>query len=69
MATLPSSVEVVFQGIMKYESSLDHGFHRDTFLLLQLQQLSEQGAALPRKKLPQSASQPIEGDTEKPAIG
>jgi hypothetical protein len=58
-----------YDAVMKYESDLDRGFHRDTFLLLQLQQLSEQGAALSPGKPAQSASKTIEGDIEKPAIG
>jgi hypothetical protein len=58
-----------FEGVMRYESNLDRGFERDTFLLLQLQQLSEQSAALSPRKPAQSASKTIEGGIEKPGIG
>jgi hypothetical protein len=58
-----------YDAVMKYESDLDRGFHRDTFLLLQLQQLSEPSAALPPKKPAQSASKTIEGDLKKPVVG
>lgn len=58
-----------FEGVMRYESDLDRGFHRDTFLLLQLQQLSQQSMAATPRKPAQSASKTIEGNTEKPAIG
>ncbi len=57
-----------YEGVMQYESILDRGFHRDTFLLLQLQQLSEQSTSSSPKK-PQSTSKTIEGNTKKPAIG
>jgi hypothetical protein len=58
-----------FESVLKYESDLDRGFQRDTFLLLQLQQLSQQSVALSSKKPAQSARKTVEGDTEKPAIG
>jgi hypothetical protein len=58
-----------YDAVMKYESDLDRGFHRDTFLLLQFQQLSEPSAALPPKKAAQSASKTIEGVTKKPVAG
>jgi hypothetical protein len=58
-----------FDAVMKYESDLDRGFQRDTFLLMQLQQLSQQSAASSSRRPAQSARKTIEGDTEKPAIG
>jgi hypothetical protein len=58
-----------YDAVMKYESDLDRGFQRDTFLLLQLQQLSQQSEASSSRKPAQSARKTIEGDTEKPAIG
>ena len=48
--------DCIFEGMMEYESSLDRGFHRDTLLLLQLQQMSAQRAALSPRKQAQSAS-------------
>ena len=58
-----------YDAVMKYESDLDRGFQRDTFLLLQLQQLSQLSEASSSRKPAQSARKIIEGDTEKPAIG
>ncbi len=59
----------MFEGMMAYESSLDRGFHRDMLLLLQLQQMSAQRAALSPRKQAQSASK-TEGEViEKVAIG
>jgi len=57
-----------YAGVMQYESILDRGFHRDTFLLLQLQQLYEQSTASSTRK-PQSTTKTIvEGNTKKRAI-
>ena len=58
-----------YDAVMKYESDLDRGFQRDTFLLMQLQQLSQPSVAASSRKPAQPASKTIEGDTEKPAIG
>jgi hypothetical protein len=68
VATSPSTLFTGFEGVLQYESILDRGFHRDTFLLLQLQQLSEPSAALPPKKPAQSTSQTMEGEIEKPVV-
>ena len=70
VATSPSTLLFEgFEGVLQYESILDRGFHRDTFLLLQLQQLSEPSATLPPKKAAQSAGKTIEGDLKKPVAG
>jgi hypothetical protein len=45
--SLPTNANLLGQ-MMQYESNLDRGFHRDTFLLLQLQKESEESAVLPR---------------------
>jgi len=57
-----------YDAVMKYESDLDRGFQRDTFLLMQLQQLSEQSPASSSKK-PQSTSKTINVKTETPEMG
>jgi hypothetical protein len=51
----------MFEGMMRYESALDRGFHRDTFLLLQLQQLPEAGTSLPSTKHAQNGRKAMEG--------
>ena len=59
--SLPSTVDAMFEEMMRYESALDRGFHRDTFLLLQLQQLAGAGTSLPSNKHAQNGSKPLEG--------
>jgi hypothetical protein len=61
--------DCIFKGMMEYESSLDRAFHRDTILLLQLQQMSAQRAASPPRKQAQSASKTGGEGIEKVAIG
>jgi hypothetical protein len=47
-----------FEVVLQYEASLDREFHRNTILLMQLQQLSERSAM---STLPKSSSKTIEG--------
>lgn len=53
-----------FGVMLKYESMLDQGFHRDAFLLQQLQDESEQKAALPPKKAAKSNGKTLEAEGE-----
>ena len=66
LATTPTSLffNGGFDPVMRYESLLDRGFHRDLFLLLQLQALSEQSTASSSKK--PTAVKTIEGVTKEP---
>jgi len=58
-----------YEGVMQYESILDRGFHRDTFLLLQLQQLYEQSTASSSRKSQSTTKIIVEDNTKKTAIG
>ena len=66
LATTPTTLffNGGFDPVMRYESLLDRGFHRDMFLLLQLQALSEQSTASSSKK--PTAVKTIEGITKEP---
>ena len=58
-----------YDAVMKYESDLDRGFHRDTFLLLQLQKGSEESAVLPRGIPAKSNGKTIDGDSATSVVG
>jgi len=55
--------------MMQYESNLDRGFHRDTFLLLQLQKGSEESAFLARGIPAKSNGKTIDVDSATSVVG
>ena len=66
----PSRLNSVFEGMMQYESILDRGFHRDAFLLLQLQELfAEQTPALPPQRPAKANGKTIDGDAGTSIVG
>ena len=58
-----------FNALLKHESMLDRGFHRDTSLLQQLQKVAGENTPLPPKKPAKSNGKTIEGDTREPTVG
>jgi hypothetical protein len=52
--------------LLRYEAVLDRCFHRDTFLLHQLQESAKQSSGASAKKNGKAAPELIDGDIESP---